>query len=186
MEEIWKDIAGYEGYYQVSSLGDVKTTGRYRIKRGYSHFYAEKILKKDLDNRSGYFMVTLYMEGVSRHVSIHRLVCSAFHENVENKPCVNHIDGIKTNNYPENLEWCTYSENLIHSFKTGLKSPTWLGKFGKDNPTSKSVSMFTMENEFIRSFGSSLEAQRETGVNNNSIRQCIRGRYRHAGNYIWK
>lgn len=104
MEE-WKDIKDYEGLYQVSNLGNV-----IGIKSG-------KILKIYKSKR-GYCMIGLYKNNNNKNFSIHRLVAMAFIPNPYNKPCVNHKNGILTDNMVENLEWCTYSENLKHAFET--------------------------------------------------------------------
>lgn len=113
MIEIWRPIPGYEEYYEVSSLGRVR-----RIKGG-ANTHVGRILKGKL-RADGYLSICLSSNGICKEFSIHRLVCSAFHENTENKPCVNHIDGNKTNNCAENLEWCTYQENAQHALRTGL------------------------------------------------------------------
>lgn len=125
MQEIWKDIKGYEGLYQVSNLGRVKSLPRKIYNNGIigkNKFYIskEKILKERIDHK-GYFRVALCKNNIQKDYSIHRLVLENFVENVDNKPCVNHIDGNKQNNNLENLEWCTYSENLNHAYKLNLK-----------------------------------------------------------------
>lgn len=125
--EIWKDIKGYEDLYQISNLGNVKSL--YRIinytfngKPKKRKIY-EKILKKSV-NRFGYEYVCLSREYKTHKVKVHRLVAEAFIPNVNNKPQVNHINGVKTDNRVENLEWCNNSENMQHAVKTGLwKSP---------------------------------------------------------------
>lgn len=107
MNEIWKDVDGYEGLYQISNLGNVKSF------RGSTKFGKPKelILKPSTIN-SGYHVVTLYSEnGKKRKFQIHRLVAEAFIENPEGFPCVNHKDENKTNNCVDNLEWCTYQYN---------------------------------------------------------------------------
>ncbi len=108
MKEIWKDIEGYEGRYRVSSYGRVYSC------------VSEKILKAV--NTRGYLTVCLTINRKQTNYKIHRLVALAFLENPENKPQVNHIDGIKTNNNISNLEFVTPSENIVHAHATGLSS----------------------------------------------------------------
>lgn len=117
MEEVWKDIQGYEGYYQVSNLGRVR-----RIKGGRG---AQVGIKKTPLNSSGYPHLHLTVGGKIKDFFVHYLVCSAFHDNPENKSCVNHINGIKTDNRAENLEWVSYQENTQHAFRTGLHVVTY-------------------------------------------------------------
>ena len=115
--EIWKDIEGYEGLYQVSNLGRVKSIygwcGNRFVKR-------TKILKLKINNK-GYTKVYLYKNKKSKMFFVHRLVAMAFVPNPNNLPQVNHKDGNKLNNSIGNLEWCTCSENIKHAYKTGLK-----------------------------------------------------------------
>lgn len=124
-KEIFKDIIGYEGLYQVSNIGRVKSLKRIGKGRGLNIGFAErifneKILKPQLTNK--YYSVMLSKNGKIKLMKIHRLVLTAFKENKENKSQVNHIDGNKLNNNIENLEWCTVSENITHSYKIGLRS----------------------------------------------------------------
>ena len=111
-EEIWKDVVGYEGIYQVSNLGRVKSLN-------YNHTGKEKVRKLDL-GRKGYYLVVLCKGGKRKAHIVHRLVMLAFIG--ESDLQVNHKNGIKTDNRLENLEYCTASENIRHSFDTGLKS----------------------------------------------------------------
>ena len=123
MTEIWKDVDGYSGLYQVSNFGNVKSLSKHvPCKSGKTRKLPEKILKPAKTD-SGYFVVCLSKNKISKHYKIHRLVASAFIENKERKKCVNHIDGDKTNNNVSNLEWCTYSENMKHAFSNGLWKP---------------------------------------------------------------
>lgn len=106
MKEIWKDIQGYKGLYQVSNLGRIKSLNRVD---GSNHRIYEKILK--LKKRKNYLGVDLHQNGELRTYSVHRLVAQAFIPNPENKPQVNHIDEDKENNQVDNLEWCTVLYN---------------------------------------------------------------------------
>lgn len=115
MTEIWKDIKGYKGLYQVSSKGRVKSL----VKKGTKK---ERILKGGI-NTTGYYQVQLRLNCKNNMLLISRLVCLAFHKNPEGKRTVNHKDGNTLNNYADNLEWATYSENQLHAYKElGKKS----------------------------------------------------------------
>lgn len=117
MEE-WKDIKGYEGKYQISNLGNVRSLWRYKPS-GRGKYVSKEVLVKELKSiRSGslgYRIVTLMDDGKRDRRHIHRLVAEAFIPNPENKPNVNHIDYNPSNNNVNNLEWCTQRENVIHS-----------------------------------------------------------------------
>lgn len=112
MTEIWRDIEGYEGKYEVSNLGRIKSLKRKGRRE-------EQILESYLDLK-GYPMIQVCKNGKKHPTKIHRLVAEAFIVNFNNKPQVNHIDGNKSNNIVINLEWCSCSENIIHAFKMGL------------------------------------------------------------------
>lgn len=120
MEE-WKDIEGYEGLYQVSDQGNVKSLARKRNNSKGSYTQKERILKQS-NTTTGYKKVELVKNGQKKSLRVHRLVAQAFIPNPENKPEVNHIDGNKTNNFVSNLEWVTSSENTTHAYTAKLSS----------------------------------------------------------------
>ncbi len=155
--EVWKDVVGYEQRYQVSNLGRV-----------YSKI-TKKILKQNL-HTNGYFTIATKIGGRNGKdvcFRVHRLVATAFLPKIENKPLVNHIDGVKTNNNVNNLEWCTAKENTDHAIRTGLLD------YSKRNVTyilNEDQISFIKENykPFCREFGSRSLAKL-FGVSKNTI-----------------
>ncbi len=119
--ETWKDVKGYEGIYQVSSHGRVKSLARV-VNDIFGEHMTEEIIMHPGKGKH-YYHVRLCKNGAKETTSVHRLVAKTFIRNPDNKPCVNHIDGNKLNNHVENLEWVTYSENIQHAIRTGLKKP---------------------------------------------------------------
>lgn len=173
MEEIWKPIIGYEGQYEVSNLGNVKTLNYYN--RG-----CEKFLKPR-DNTKGYFIVALYKNGIRKYYSLHRLVANTFIPNPDNKPCINHIDEIKTNNIIENLEWCTVKENNIHGSK--------LERNAKSNREREHllIGQFDKDNNLIKIYNGLREVS-DAGFNSGNVSSCCTGRKYHTYHkgFIWK
>jgi len=117
---VWKDIRGFENMYQVNEYGEVKSVERYVSDRGGLRIIHERILKPCLCGK-GYLRVCLRKDNKTYELYNHRLVAEAFVDNPNNNNVVNHKDGNKTNNYYENIEWVTYSENNIHAYATNLK-----------------------------------------------------------------
>jgi len=159
MNEEWRDILGFEGRYQVSNMGRIKSLSRRVNSRVGGRTLKERILVTFF-TPAGYESVDLARE---KHFLVHRAVALAFIPNPENKPCVNHVDGDKKNNNVSNLEWCTYQENEQHSWKElGKTQPgTCLGKFGWDAPSSKPVEMYTLDGKLVHTFGGAMEAARK-------------------------
>ena len=174
--EEWRDVVGYEGLYQVSDQGRVKSLKRKFIdKIGRERYVKECILKSVID-RYGYLLVSLYAGGKQKRHTVHRLVCEAFHENLDNKPQVNHINEIKTDNRASNLEWATARENS--NFGTRNER---LGK-----AQSKPVAQYAQDGELIKVWPSTMEVERQAGFSNGNISQAANGKYKHAYGFIWK
>jgi len=129
-QEVWKDVAGYEGKYSVSSHGRVRSN--FTISKLGKWRELGTILKFSI-NKRGYYTVKLINDGYEKTRKPHRLVCIAFHENPENKPQVNHKDCNQLNNHYTNLEWCTPKENTQHAHKNG-RSKEYNDKIRKVTP----------------------------------------------------
>ena len=143
-EEIWKDIEGFEGRYQVSNMGRVKALALKHKSFGMDRYITRKEHIRKTYLRIGYCRVILWVNGKPKAMDVHRLVAKAFIPNPENKPLINHKNGIKTDNRVENIEWCTPSENTLHALRIGLVNPKNLGKckgekHGRHKLTSEQV-----------------------------------------------
>ena len=121
MEEIWKDVIGYEGLYTVSNIGRIKSLPR-PVKRRSGNFILskERILTPIINSIDGYYRVSLFRSCKQNTFLLHRLIALSFLPNQYSKKCVNHLNGDKSDNKVCNLEWVTHSENMIHAIRTGL------------------------------------------------------------------
>lgn len=133
-DEEWEDVEGYEGSYQVSNLGRVKSLERTIYIGDKKRVLRNKILKLHT-NSHGYLGINLHKDKKIKRFSVHQLVARTAIKNSKNRKEVNHKDGNKLNNHYTNLEWCTRSENVKHSYKTGLTP----NRSGKNNPNYKGI-----------------------------------------------
>lgn len=170
--EIWKDIVGFENYYQISNYGNVKSL-RNNI-----------ILKAGL-HPNGYYGIVLKVNGTKIGKEIHRLVGEAFIPKIDGKTYIGHIDNNKTNNNVDNLTWCTQQENIQHCVKCGRLRPQngWLKS---KEVCSKKVYQLSKNGEIINEFNSTKEASRITGIDQGSVSRCCNNISKTAGGYIWR
>lgn len=191
MNEIWKNVTGYEGLYEVSNLGRVRSLDMEfeTIRNGYVIKWRRKgRVLSPLVRQHGYLAVQLHGKGGNargfKTFSIHRLVAEAFIPNLNNYPEVNHIDENKTNNSVDNLEWC----DRLYNCRTGTRSQR-VGISNTNNPKrSKSVAQYTKDGIYIKTYASLKEASRQTNIAPGNICKNIKGdkSYSHAGGYVWK
>lgn len=168
IQEDWKDIKGYEGSYQVSNLGNVKSL-------------IKNIILSKFDNGKGYKKVNL----LKKQFYIHRLVALNFIENPLNKPQVNHKDGNKQNNNVENLEWCTSKENINHANINGLSDYTKSLK-GKSHSMAKKVFMYDLKGYFVREFDYIRIASETLNICENNISRNCSLEKGSTGGFQWR
>jgi len=175
MEEIWKDIVGFEEYYQVSNLGRVKskTTGTIR-KQGLIR---------------GYPSLSFQLKGKSYNLTTHRLVAKAFLPNPNNYRVVNHIDGNKQNNNVTNLEWCTYQHNMQEAYRLGLmnisqKHIELARELGLKS--GKKIAQKDLEGNIVEIYQSGNQASIKTNISQGLISLCCHNKRKTAGGYKWE
>jgi hypothetical protein len=175
MQEIWKDIKGYEGLYKVSNLGRVKSLNRVIKNKNGSLRSLEERMLNPLKDTDGYLMVGLFQYGNQKRCKIHRLVAETFLENPNNKPQVNHINEIKSDNKLSNLEWVTAKENVNHGSAPKRRAESRM----------KRVVQISIEGEEIRTFKSMNEVA-ECGFTRQSVQKVCKGyRKTHKG-FVWR
>lgn len=168
--EIWKDIEGYVGYYQISNFGRVRSLDRKVPYKTSGRFVKGKLLTTWLNN-DGYVRVTLCTDGKNKHFTTSRLVASAFIPNPDMLPEVNHKDFNTKNNHVSNLEWCTQGENILKSSKQTFKP--------------REVAQYTLDGTLVKIWQSASRASKDTPFDDSLIRKCCTGeRKKHKG-YKW-
>lgn len=173
--EQWRDIDGFEGMYQVSDQGRVRSVERtIKMKRNgkeYDMHLRGKILSLT-HTRGGYMSVQIFKDSKYYTYKVHRLVAIAFLPNPDSLPEINHIDGNKTNNVSNNLEWCTKSHNIRHAFNSGL--------IDKHNMTFNRKKVVRSDGVI---FNSLTEAANAVGSNVSNVSMCCHGKLAHTGGY---
>ena len=170
MQEVFLDIEGYEGLYQISNFGNVRS---FKGKK-------PRILRPS-NPSSGYYYVQLCKNKKVKTHTIHRLVAIHFIHNPKNLPEVDHRDGNKSNNAAYNLEWVTRIENVQRAWENGLCENT--RKVAKKY-LSKPVAQYDLNGKLIATYSSTREAERQTGIRH--ISECCNGLYKTVGGYIWR
>ena len=191
MNEIWKDINGYEGIYQVSNKGRVRSLnkacmdsiGRLNTKRG-------KIMAQRI-NGCGYHQVNLVRNGKRKTFLVHRIMAEAFIPNPGNLPCINHKDENRNNNDLSNLEWCTYQHNNNYGNAPEKRLKKTRGKVFKDGVSrpAKVIIQYNLDGEIINVFkGGAKEAERILGFNSGAINKCCKRKESHITykGFIWR
>ena len=180
MAIIWKPVPGYEGFYEVSNDGQVRSIYRYK-----------KILKPMISN-TGYKRVDLFKNKKRKQYSIHRLVALAFIKNEDGKPFVNHKDENKLNNSADNLEWVSHVENCQYGTAIARRTEHFDYEHRKINNAnqikvcSKPIKQYTKNGSFVREWASASECNRETGIWISAIREVVKGKRKSAGGYVFR
>lgn len=174
--ETWKDVVGYEGLYQVSDEGNVRSLN-------YNRTGKQKIMKPR-NNGSGYLLVGLCKDGKVKQMLVHRLVAQAFVPNPQGLETVNHRDEVKTNNAASNLEWLSMRDNINY----GTHNQRAVEANINNPKTSKPVQQLDKQGNLLATYPSAHEAERVTGILQPSICNCCNGKYKYksAGGYIWR
>lgn len=121
LKKEWKEIKGYEGKYIISNYGEVISLPRYKQNNSKLQYVEPKEIKRYVNPKNGYVYVQLWNNAKYKNIRLHKLVAQAFIKNSNNLPQINHKDGNKKNNRVDNLEWCTAKDNILHSYKIGLR-----------------------------------------------------------------
>ena len=178
--EIWKPISGYEGFYEVSNLGRIRSLERnVECSDGRKRKIKDRTLKGS-SYSGGYSGVTLHKDGCAKFVNIHRIVAEAFVPNPLEKEEVNHKDENPSNNHASNLEWVTCKENINYGTRTERARKAIVKAQGR------AVRQLSIDGELVAEYESLSAACNATGTHVSNITKCAKGAYKTAGGYIWK
>ena len=169
--EIWKDISNYEGLYQVSNLGNIRSLDRYTNGRNSKRLIKGKILKAFKD-KDGYMNVNLYKNAKIKQFKVSRLVAEAFIPNPNNLPQVNHKNEIKSDNCVDNLEWMTLIDNCNYGTRNAR--------------ISKKINQYDLEGNFIKTWNSIIQIEREFNIFHSRIIEACKGQRKQIGGYKWR
>lgn len=183
--EEWRDVIGYEGLYMVSNLGRVKRLS-YVMKNVSGSYVVPEKLRSIQTNPQGYSSLVLWKNNKHHVVTVHRLVAMAFIPNPNNYPHINHLDSDRANPKADNLEWCTRSHNMRWAYDTNNMRSKLNPPRGEEHHRSVRVAMISKSGEQIKTFACISDAAREIGVVVGSISNCINGKSKSSGGYIWK
>lgn len=180
LNEYWKDVNNYEGLYQVSNLGRIRSLDRVvKQKNRFNNYqnvlYKGRVLKPQ-KQKNGYYIIGLHKNNKTERKLLHRLVAETFTENPNNYKYINHKDSNIYNNSVNNLEWCTQSYNIKYAYETGRKIP----------PHQRKVVQKTLNDTVLCEYKSIMEAFRKTGIQATNISKCCRKLREMAGGYKWQ
>lgn len=179
MQEIWKDIPGYEGLYKASNFGNIKSLKRIAKKEYKGNRIVKEKIMLGTKNNDGYLKVHFKNNEkcIDKGLFIHRLVAQTFIPNPDNLPQINHKDGNKLNNSIDNLEWCTNLYNQQHAWKNKLHT--------SHKGICKKIKQFTLDNLFIKEYESLTEASNKNNISIGNISLVLNKKRKSAGGFIW-
>lgn len=185
--EVWKPVVGYGGYYEVSSIGRVRSVKCSILKKNDIMYNKAQKIRSYFISKTGYPQITLSLNGKLRQHFIHRLVCEAFIPNPDKKLSVNHRNFIKTDNRIENLEWLTNEENSLHFHAA---NPGWatrlINRSRMDHPNNKPILQYSKDGAIKGRFNSISQAARLLGFNSSNISACALGKVKFYKGYGWR
>lgn len=171
-KEIWKDIPGYEGMYQVSNLGRVKSL----VRKGKTY----EVILKQFSNGHGYLQVFLTRNSITKSYKVHRLVAQAFIPNPQNYRCIDHINTIRTDNRVENLRWVSHKENSANPITKERVTSAVIKRVGKI------VMQYDIQGNLIKTWDTPAQAAKTLGICDGPIRKCCLGKESTYKGFIWK